>query len=106
MSGSGGSNPRPASRSPGGPRKKLDTDSRGRDKTKAPHNSKGSQSPGRSKSGARECWECHEVVTGDHFGHNCPKAKKKGDVKKMREQLQVPVGKVMPGFEELGDGKN
>jgi len=34
------------------------------------------------------------------------KAKKKGDVKKMREQLQVPVGKVMPGFEELGDGKN
>lgn len=33
------------------------------------------------------------------------KAKKKGDVKKMREQLQVPKGKVMPGFEELGDGK-
>lgn len=33
------------------------------------------------------------------------KAKKKGDVKKMREQLQVPIGKVMPGFEELGDGK-
>jgi len=33
------------------------------------------------------------------------KAKKKGDVKRMREQLQVPMGKVMPGFEELGDGK-
>ena len=32
MSGSGGSNPRPASRSPGRPRKKLDTDSRGREK--------------------------------------------------------------------------
>eukprot|EP01083_Nonionella_stella_P064567 168417_1 len=36
---------------------------------------------------------------------NYEKAKKKGDVKRMREQLQVPVGKVMPGFEELGDGK-
>jgi elongation factor 3 len=34
------------------------------------------------------------------------KAKKKGDVKRMREQLQIPIGKVMPGFEELGDGKN
>jgi|AntRauTorckE5430_2_1112549.scaffolds.fasta_scaffold16052_2 elongation factor 3 len=33
------------------------------------------------------------------------KAKKKGDVKKMREQLQVPKGKIMPGFDELGDGK-
>ena len=33
------------------------------------------------------------------------KAKKKGDVKRMREQLQVPMGKVMPGFDELGDGK-
>lgn len=33
------------------------------------------------------------------------KAKKKGDVKRMREQLQIPIGKVMPGFEELGDGK-
>mmetsp|Transcript_7600 Transcript_7600/g.14376 ORF Transcript_7600/g.14376 Transcript_7600/m.14376 type:complete len:744 (+) Transcript_7600:164-2395(+) len=34
------------------------------------------------------------------------KAKKKGDVKKMREILEIPMGKVMPGFEELGDGKN
>lgn len=34
------------------------------------------------------------------------KAKKKGDIKKMREQLQIPSGKVMPGFEELGDGKS
>ena len=34
------------------------------------------------------------------------KAKKKGDVKRMREQLQVPMGKVMPGFDELGDGKS
>ncbi len=33
------------------------------------------------------------------------KAKKKGDIKRMREQLQIPKGKVMPGFEELGDGK-
>jgi len=33
------------------------------------------------------------------------KAKKKGDIKKMREQLQIPIGKVMPGFEELGNGK-
>lgn len=33
------------------------------------------------------------------------KAKKKGDVTAMRKILQVPPGKVMPGFEELGDGK-
>jgi len=34
------------------------------------------------------------------------KAKKKGDVKGMRKVLQIPVGKVMPGYEELGDGKD
>eukprot|EP00543_Licmophora_paradoxa_P003912 CAMPEP_0202445962 /NCGR_PEP_ID=MMETSP1360-20130828/4645_1 /ASSEMBLY_ACC=CAM_ASM_000848 /TAXON_ID=515479 /ORGANISM="Licmophora paradoxa, Strain CCMP2313" /LENGTH=739 /DNA_ID=CAMNT_0049062373 /DNA_START=50 /DNA_END=2269 /DNA_ORIENTATION=- len=33
------------------------------------------------------------------------KAKKKGDVTRMREILQVPMGKVMPGYEELGNGK-
>ena len=33
------------------------------------------------------------------------KAKKKGDVATMRKVLQIPVGKVMPGYEELGDGK-
>lgn len=33
------------------------------------------------------------------------KAKKKGNVEAMRKVLQIPVGKVMPGFEELGDGK-
>jgi len=33
------------------------------------------------------------------------KAKKKGNVAAMRKVLQVPSGKVMPGFEELGDGK-
>ena len=33
------------------------------------------------------------------------KAKKKGDVATMRKILQIPVGKVMPGYEELGDGK-
>lgn len=33
------------------------------------------------------------------------KAKKKGDVPSMRKLLQIPDGKVMPGFEELGDGK-
>ena len=32
------------------------------------------------------------------------KAKKKGDVATMRKVLQIPNGKVMPGFEELGDG--
>jgi elongation factor 3 len=34
------------------------------------------------------------------------KAKKKGDVPRMRELLQIPNGKVMPGFEELGNGKD
>jgi excinuclease UvrABC nuclease subunit len=34
------------------------------------------------------------------------KAKKKGDVAAMRKVLQVPPGKVMPGYEELGDGKS
>ena len=32
------------------------------------------------------------------------KAKKKGDVPLMRKILQIPQGKVMPGYEELGDG--
>jgi len=34
------------------------------------------------------------------------KAKKKGNVETMRKVLQIPPGKVMPGYEELGDGKN
>lgn len=34
------------------------------------------------------------------------KAKKKGDVPLMRKILQIPNGKVMPGQEELGDGKS
>ena len=34
------------------------------------------------------------------------KAKKKADVAAMRKILQIPAGKVMPGYEELGDGKN
>jgi hypothetical protein len=33
------------------------------------------------------------------------KAKKKGDVALMRKILQIPPGKVMPGYEELGEGK-
>lgn len=33
------------------------------------------------------------------------KAKKKRDVATMRKILQIPPGKVMPGQEELGDGK-
>uniref|UniRef100_A0A7S2LGB8 ABC transporter domain-containing protein n=1 Tax=Leptocylindrus danicus TaxID=163516 RepID=A0A7S2LGB8_9STRA len=37
---------------------------------------------------------------------NYDKAKKKGDVALMRKILQVPQGKIMPGFEELGDGTN
>lgn len=32
------------------------------------------------------------------------KAKKKGDVAVMRKILQIPQGKVMPGYEELGNG--
>ena len=32
------------------------------------------------------------------------KAKKKGNVAEMRKILQIPNGKVMPGFEELGNG--
>ena len=32
------------------------------------------------------------------------KAKKKGNVAEMRKLLQIPQGKVMPGYEELGDG--
>ncbi len=34
------------------------------------------------------------------------KAKKKGNVAQMRKILQIPPGKVMPGYEELGDGKD
>jgi elongation factor 3 len=36
---------------------------------------------------------------------NYDKARKKGDVPRMREILQIPMGKIMPGFENLGDGK-
>jgi len=36
---------------------------------------------------------------------NYDKAKKKGDVAAMRKILAIPKGKVMPGQEELGDGK-
>jgi elongation factor 3 len=36
---------------------------------------------------------------------NYDKARKKGDVPRMREILQIPLGKIMPGFENLGDGK-
>jgi len=34
------------------------------------------------------------------------KALKKKDVEAMRKILQIPNGKVMPGYEELGDGTN
>jgi elongation factor 3 len=34
------------------------------------------------------------------------KAKKKGDVPAMRKILQIPAGKIMPGYEELGNGTN
>jgi len=36
---------------------------------------------------------------------NYEKAKKKADVPRMRELLKIPAGKIMPGMEELGDGK-
>lgn len=36
---------------------------------------------------------------------NYAKAKKNGDIEAMRKWLEIPEGKVMPGFEELGDGK-
>jgi elongation factor 3 len=36
---------------------------------------------------------------------NYEKAKKKGDVPRMRAELKIPMNKVMPGMEELGDGK-
>lgn len=31
------------------------------------------------------------------------KAKKKGDIKTMRRILQIPIGKIMPGYEDLED---
>lgn len=36
---------------------------------------------------------------------NYDKARKKGDVVLMRKILQIPMNKVMPGHEQLGDGK-
>jgi len=36
---------------------------------------------------------------------NFSKAQKKGDVPAMRKILQIPDGKIMPGYENLGDGK-
>ena len=34
------------------------------------------------------------------------KCKKRGDIAGMRKVLEVPKGKVMPGFEELGNGNS
>ena len=65
MSGSGVSKPREASKSPGRPKDRGS--SRGREKTKSP-NKGNNKSQERSKSGAHECWTCHEVVEGDHYG--------------------------------------
>ena len=39
-------------------------------------------------------------------GRQYEKAKKKGDVPQMRKILQVPNGKIMPGYEELGNGSS
>ena len=79
MSGSGVSKPRQASKSPGKPKDRGA--SRGREKTKSPN--KGSnKSQERSQSGAHECWTCHEVVEGNHFGYNCPKGEKEGEEKR------------------------
>jgi len=36
----------------------------------------------RSQSGAHECWTCHEIVEGNHFGYNCPKGEKEGEEKR------------------------
>ena len=36
----------------------------------------GKQKGQRSASNSRECWGCHEIVKGDHYSSNCPKAKK------------------------------
>ena len=79
MSGSGVSRPRQASKSPGRPRDRGA--SRGREKTKIQNSDNETKSPSRSQSGAHECWTCHEVVQGDHFGYNCPKSKKEGEEK-------------------------
>ena len=37
------------------------------------------QGGGRSPSNSRLCWNCDEVVTGDHFANTFPKPKKKED---------------------------
>lgn len=55
----------------------------------------------------------YKDATTNFWGATCSKkdvrgfekAKKKADVARMREILQIPMGKVMPGHEELGDGK-
>jgi elongation factor 3 len=55
----------------------------------------------------------YKDATTNFWGATCSKkeirafakAKKKGDVPTMRKILQVPMGKVMPGHEVLGDGK-
>ena len=78
MSGSGVSKLRQASKSPGRPK---DRSERGREKTKS-ENKGSNKSQERSKSGAHECWTCHEIVEGDHFGYNCPKGEGERDEKR------------------------
>ena len=72
---------RSASQSPGKQRKKYDPGSqtRGRDRTRAhpTHGGGETQGSGRSPSNSRLCWNCDEVVTGDHYASTCTKPKKK-----------------------------
>ena len=74
---------RPSSQSPWKQRKKYDPGSqtRGRDKTRVhpTHGVGETQGTGRSPSNSRLCWNCQEVVTGDHYASTCTKARKKED---------------------------
>ena len=72
---------RSSSQSPGKQRNKYDPGSqtRGRDRTRANTTNGGgeTQGSGRSPSNSRLCWNCDEVVTGDHYASTCTKPKKK-----------------------------
>ena len=83
MSGDSSPSQRSTSQSPGGQRKKYyhGSQTRGRDKTRTHPTHGGGETPGngRSPSNSRLCWNCDEVVTGDHYASTCTRPKKTED---------------------------
>ena len=97
--GSSSPAPRPSGQSPGKQRKKYDSGSRGREKTRGGEG----QGNGRSSwdpSNSRVCWNCDEV-TNNHYANTCPKPQKKKDDPNRLVTL-YPRGRCLSSSRERG----